>query len=75
MDYPIVLTPKVGREQTLLVVGSAFRGRMGGHQNLTVKKIPKAILSRCEWGKDDYSSAVKSLETAPPKPAQQELEL
>jgi len=26
--------------------------------NLTVKKIPKQVLSRCEWGHDDYSLKV-----------------
>ena len=25
------------------------------YPNLTVKKIPKTVLSRCEWGHDDYS--------------------
>jgi adenine-specific DNA-methyltransferase len=28
---------------------------------VTVKKIPKAVLSRCEWGKDDYSLKVENL--------------
>ncbi len=69
------LSDEVGRERSLLVVCSAFRGRKDGYANLTVKKIPKAILSRCEWGKDDYSLAVQNLPAAPPKPGQQELEL
>ncbi len=43
--------------------------------NLTLKKIPKAVLSRCEWGKDDYSLQVENLPKAPPKAGQQELEL
>ena len=29
--------------------------------NLTVKKIPKAVLNRCEWGKDDYSLEIAAL--------------
>ena len=29
--------------------------------NLTVKKIPKVVLNRCEWGKDDYSLEIKNL--------------
>ncbi len=56
------------------VVCSAFRGRKEGYANLTVKKIPKAVQSRCEWGKDDYSLKVKNLPKAPPKPGQQRLE-
>ncbi|MDD2765537.1 MAG: hypothetical protein PHE83_16365 [Opitutaceae bacterium] len=50
-----------------------FRGRKEGYPNLTVKKIPKAVLTRCEWGKDDYSLKVENLPKAPPKPGQQEL--
>lgn len=30
--------------------------------NLSVKKIPKAVMSRCEWGKDDYSLEIKNLQ-------------
>ena len=33
----------------------AFRARLGDFQNLTVKKIPQAVLENCEWGRDDYS--------------------
>ena len=69
------LSDEVGSGRTLLVVCSAFRGPREGYPNLTVRKIPKAILSRCEWGKDDYSLAVQDLPPAPPKPGQQELEL
>jgi len=67
------LSDEVGAERSLLVVCSAFRGRKEGYANLTVKKIPKAVLSRCEWGHDDYSLQVENLPKAPPKPGQQEL--
>ena len=69
------LSDDVGAERSLLVVCSAFRGRREGYPNLTVKKIPKAVLSRCEWGHDDYSLQVENLPKAPPKPGQQEMEL
>ncbi|WP_352898420.1 hypothetical protein [Mesorhizobium sp. M1340] len=29
--------------------------------NLTIRKIPGAILDSCEWGKDDYSLKIESL--------------
>jgi adenine-specific DNA-methyltransferase len=32
---------------------------------LTVKKIPRAVLARCEWGHDDYSLRVENLPKAP----------
>jgi len=67
------LSDEVGSERSLLVVCSAFRGRKDGYANLTVKKIPKAVLSRCEWGHDDYSLAVENLPKAPPKPGQIDL--
>ncbi len=69
------LSDEVGPDRTLLVVCSAFRGRKEGYPNLTVKKIPKAVLTRCEWGHDDYSLNVENLPKAPPKQGQQQLEL
>lgn len=67
------LSDEVGDDRSLLVVCSAFRGRKEGYTNLTVKKIPKAVLSRCEWGKDDYSLKVENLPKAPPKSGQHKL--
>jgi adenine-specific DNA-methyltransferase len=64
------LSEEVGQDRSLLVVCSAFRGRKEGYPNLTVKKIPKAVLGRCEWGKDSYSLSVENLPKAPPKPGQ-----
>ena len=41
--------------------------------NLTLKKIPNAVLARCEWGKDDYSLQVQNLLPAEPEPGQMDL--
>jgi len=60
------LSEEVGGDRSLLVVCSAFRGRAEGYPNLTVKKIPKTVLSRCEWGHDDYSLNVENLPKASP---------
>jgi adenine-specific DNA-methyltransferase len=67
------LNDEVGSERSIPVVCSAFRGRKDGYGNLTVKKIPKAVLSRCEWGKDDYSLKVENLPKAPPPKGQMDL--
>jgi adenine-specific DNA-methyltransferase len=67
------LTEEVGCERTLLVVCAAFTGKPDRYPNLTVKKIPKAVLSRCEWGHDDYSLRVENLPKAPPPAGQTEL--
>jgi adenine-specific DNA-methyltransferase len=67
------LSDEVGPERSLLVLCSAFRSRSDEFPNLTIKKIPKAVLSRCEWGHDDYSLQVENLPQAPPQPGQQDL--
>ena len=67
------LSDEVGQDRTLLVLCTAFRGRADRYPNLTVKKIPKQVLSRCEWGHDDYSLQVENLPKAPPKMGQQGL--
>lgn len=77
-DQLAQLSDEVGPERTLLVLCAAFRVLKGGterYPNLTVKKIPKQVLSRCEWGHDDYSLKVENLPKAPPKAGQQELGL
>lgn len=61
------LADEVGQEHTLLVLCSAFRGKADIFPNLTIKKIPKQILSRCEWGHDDYSLKIENLPKAPPQ--------
>ncbi|HOW60112.1 MAG TPA: site-specific DNA-methyltransferase [Candidatus Omnitrophota bacterium] len=66
------LSDEVGPDRTLLVLCTAFRGK-GEYLNLTVKKIPRQVLSRCEWGHDDYSLQVENLPKAPPKAGQQSL--
>jgi len=59
------LSDEVGSDRTLLVLCTAFRARADRYPNLTVKKIPKQVLSRCEWGHDDYSLRVENLPQAP----------
>lgn len=53
---------EVGENRSLLVMCGAFRVKnLGEFSNLTVRKIPKAVLSRCEWGHDDYSLEINNL--------------
>jgi adenine-specific DNA-methyltransferase len=63
------LADEVGPERSLLVLCTAFRGR-DDYANLTVKKIPRQVLSRCEWGHDDYSLKVENLPQKPAEPGQ-----
>jgi adenine-specific DNA-methyltransferase len=62
------ISDEVGKERTLLVVCSAFATRTSGYENLTIKKIPNAVLTRCEWGHDDYSLNVANLPMSTPEP-------
>lgn len=67
------LSDEVGPDRSLLVLCTAFRARADRYPNLTVKKIPRAVLARCEWGHDDYSLRVENLPQAPPPKGQMDL--
>ena len=67
------LSEDVGEECSVLVCCSAFRCKADRFPNLTLKKIPKMVLSRCEYGHDDYSLNVGNLpmqEKPKPDPSQ-----
>ncbi|AMO94002.1 DNA methylase family protein [Collimonas fungivorans] len=55
------LSDEVGEGRSLLVCCAAYRGSADRFANLTLKKIPKMVLSKCEWGHDDYSLNVENL--------------
>lgn len=55
------LNEEVGPERSLLIMCTAFRGNPDNYENLTIKKIPKAVLGRCEFGRDDYSLEIREL--------------
>jgi adenine-specific DNA-methyltransferase len=60
------LSDEVGDNRSLLICCAAFRGKADAFPNLTVKKIPSAVLTKCEWGHDDYSLNVANLPKALP---------
>jgi adenine-specific DNA-methyltransferase len=55
------LSDDVSDGQSLLVCCSAFKSDANRYPNLTLKKIPKMVLTKCEWGHDDYSLNVENL--------------
>lgn len=74
-DQLQALSEEVGSDRSLLVCCSAFRGVTAAKAaerwpNLTLKKIPKMVLARCEWGHDDYSLNVANLPMAKPDPVE-----
>ena len=58
------LSEDVGPNRSLLVCCKAFNADADAFDNLTIKKIPHAVLSKCEWGQDDYSLNVANLPMA-----------
>jgi adenine-specific DNA-methyltransferase len=67
-DQLLALSEDVGSNRTLLICCSAFKVSSdllnNKLSNLTLKKIPNAIMSQCEWGKDDYSLNIDNLPQA-----------
>lgn len=66
------LSEDVGENCTLLICCGSFDSKKDSYENLTIKKIPKAILKKCEWNHDDYSLEIKNLPMADPTPTPQE---
>ncbi len=60
-DQLRAISEEVGEERSLLVCCKAFRANPDGFPNLTIRKIPQAVLKKCEWGRDDYSLRVANL--------------
>ncbi|WP_372073243.1 site-specific DNA-methyltransferase [Tistrella mobilis] len=56
------LSEEVGEHRSLLICCKAFEEQSArALNNLTIRKIPGAVLDRCEWGKDDYSLKISAL--------------
>jgi adenine-specific DNA-methyltransferase len=63
-DELAALSEDVGEGRSLLILCAAFRGNPDNWPNLTVRKIPNHIRTRCEWGHDDYSLNIANLPQA-----------
>ncbi|MEH6702701.1 site-specific DNA-methyltransferase [Parasphingorhabdus sp.] len=51
----------VGPERSLLICCKAYSAEAEAFENVTLVKIPTAILQKCEWGRDDYSLNIANL--------------
>ncbi|WP_416408560.1 site-specific DNA-methyltransferase [Agrobacterium rosae] len=60
-DQLRAISDEVGENRGLLICCPAFEAKGESLPNLTVRKIPQAVLNSCEWGKDDYSLKIESL--------------
>jgi len=68
------ISEEVGPDRSLLICCNAFNVKPDRFENLTLKKIPKSVLHKCEWGHDDYSLEINNLPKAPEKPIEEEKE-
>ena len=57
------ISEQVGAKRALLICCKGFE-RGAECDNVRLKKIPEAVLKKCEWGHDDYSLNVKNLPMA-----------
>ncbi|PIT68225.1 site-specific DNA-methyltransferase [Bartonella tribocorum] len=57
-----IISEEVGSHRTLLICCTAFDTKSASFENLTLTKIPRAVLEKCEWGRDDYSLNIANLE-------------
>jgi adenine-specific DNA-methyltransferase len=55
------LAQDVGPDRSLLICCKAYSVEAEAFENLTLVKIPTAILQKCEWGRDDYSLNIQNL--------------
>jgi adenine-specific DNA-methyltransferase len=58
------ISEEVGENRSLLICCKAFHANADAFANLSIRKIPQAVLRKCEWGKDDYSLGVAKLAPA-----------
>jgi len=54
---------EMGEDESLLICAKTFQDAcVSRHENITIKKIPKVLLGKCEFGKDDYSLNITETE-------------
>lgn len=63
-DQLRAISEEVGEDRSLLICCMAYEAQGDSLDNLTLKKIPRVVLDRCEWGKDDYSLRIDALPMA-----------
>lgn len=61
-DQLRAISEEVGRKRTLLICCKGFNANSEAFFNITLKKIPQAVLKKCEWGKDDYSLNIENID-------------
>ncbi|MGR9015141.1 MAG: site-specific DNA-methyltransferase, partial [Gammaproteobacteria bacterium] len=60
-DQLKLISSEIGTGRSLLICCKGFMANTDEFSNLTLKKIPQAVLHKCEWDHDDYSFAINVL--------------
>ncbi|KZN95417.1 DNA methyltransferase [Aeribacillus pallidus] len=55
------IVEQMKENETLLICCKAFNVNVDDFPQVTIKKIPQAILNKCEFGRDDYSLKINEL--------------
>jgi adenine-specific DNA-methyltransferase len=67
------ISEEVGPKRSLLICCGAFKVKDPERfTNLTLKKLPKAVLDKAEWDKDDYSLQISQLPVVEEEPEEDE---
>lgn len=67
------ISDEVGPKNSLLICCGAFRAKDLDHfTNLTLKKIPKTVLDKCEWDKGSYDLKISRLPEVDDEPEEEE---
>jgi adenine-specific DNA-methyltransferase len=59
------ISDEVGDSRSLLICCTAYEMAGESLPNLTLRKIPAAVLDRCEWSRDDYSLKINATQGIP----------
>lgn len=55
------LSAEVGPDRSLVLCCGAFEGSPEAWPNLQFRKLPQAVLARCEWGRDSYATPLRDV--------------
>jgi adenine-specific DNA-methyltransferase len=67
------IVEQMKENETLLICCKAYNVNVDEFPQITIKKLPQAILNKCEFGRDDYSLNVNNLPMKEKEPEQLEL--
>jgi adenine-specific DNA-methyltransferase len=61
VEFMDTIHDEMKEDESLLICCASFSKAADKYPNITIKKIPKMLLGRCEFGKEDYSLNIVNL--------------